>query len=80
MVGHRVGLVNPTLRKHAGRALGGITAVGIGAIGGPVGIAIAGGTWVLGEVSGEVTTRAMAHHQSTRDRKRVPVSIGVDPA
>ncbi len=58
-VGHHLGLVDPAVRKQTGRALGGLTALGIGALGGPVGIVIAGGTWMLGEVSGEVAVRAL---------------------
>jgi len=77
--GHRVGLVNPSVRKHAGRALGGMTAIGIGALGGPVGIAVAGGTWILGELGGEITTRALANQQSFRERERTTVKAAIDP-
>ena len=66
--GDRVGLGNPTTRKSAGKTLGGLTAVLIGALGGPLGIAVAGGTWVLGEVGGEVTARILAKKQSLRLR------------
>lgn len=77
--GHHVGLVNPNVRKQAGRALGGMTAIGIGALGGPVGIAVAGGTWILGELGGEVTTRALANQQSLRERERTTVKVAIDP-
>jgi len=73
VVGHRFGLVNPNTRKKTGRALGGTTAIVIGAIGGPAGIAIAGGAWFLGELSGEVTARAISTHQLRR--KRQPTTV-----
>ena len=60
-IGHHVGLCDPKVRKQTGRALGGLTAVGIGALGGPVGMAIAGGTWLLGEIGSEVTAKAIAY-------------------
>lgn len=53
--GHHAGLTDPDERKKAGRAVGGITALGIGAVGGPAGIAIAGGVWAIGEFAGEVS-------------------------
>ncbi len=53
--GHHVGLTNPDERRKAGRAVGGMTALGIGAVGGPLGIAVAGGIWTIGEVAGEVS-------------------------
>lgn len=80
VVGHLVGLVNPRLRKQANRALGGMTAMGIGALGGPVGIAVAAGTLMLGEIGGEATVRALAHQQSLRDLDRTTVKVVVDPA
>jgi hypothetical protein len=69
-VGHHLGLSDPKVRKNTGRALGGVTAVGIGALGGPVGMAIAGGTWVLGEIGSEVTCRALAYDRQSRELKR----------
>ncbi len=53
--GHHVGLTDPDERKRAGRAVGGITALGIGAIGGPMGIAVAGSIWAIGELAGEAS-------------------------
>ena len=53
--GHHVGLTDPDGRKRAGRAVGGATAMGIGAAGGPIGIAVAGGVWAIGEFAGEVS-------------------------
>ncbi|NND97304.1 MAG: lecithin retinol acyltransferase family protein [Pirellulaceae bacterium] len=53
--GHHIGLRDPKQRRHAGRAVGGMTALGIGAIGGPAGIAVAGTIWVVGEVAGEAS-------------------------
>jgi len=59
-VGCHVGLADPVLRKRTGQALGGMTALGIGAFAGPAGIALAGGSWLLGEISGEVMSRAIS--------------------
>ncbi|MGI9473250.1 MAG: lecithin retinol acyltransferase family protein [Rubripirellula sp.] len=53
--GHHVGFRDPQRRKQAGRAVGMATALGVGACGGPVGIAVSGGLWAAGEVAGEVT-------------------------
>ncbi len=72
MVGHHVGLKNPVTRKHTGRLLGGAVAVGVGAlasaslVAAPVGIAIAGGTWCVGELTGEVATRWLDRCQAKR--------------
>ncbi len=72
MVGHHVGLQNPVLRKATGRALGGAVAVGVGALAStslmaaPLGIAIAGGTWCVGELTGEVATRWLDRCQTKR--------------
>ena len=56
--GHHVGLTSPKHRKRAGRAVGGVTAVGLGALAGPAGIVVAGGVWAFGEVAGEMTSGA----------------------
>tara|TARA_R110002049_G_scaffold4601_2_gene31731 strand:+ start:16333 stop:17157 length:825 start_codon:yes stop_codon:yes gene_type:complete len=53
--GHHVGLVDPKTRKHAGRAVGGITSLGVGALGGPVGVIVAGTAWAAGELAGEAS-------------------------
>ena len=55
--GHHIGLRDPKQRRQAGRAVGGLTALGIGALGGPLGIAVAGSIWVAGEVAGEASCR-----------------------
>ncbi len=56
--GHHVGLRDPQRRKHVSRAVGVTTAMSVGAIGGPVGIAVAGALWCVGEVAGELTQAA----------------------
>ncbi len=64
--GHHVGLTNPEHRKQAGRAVGGMTALGVGALGGPLGIAIAGGIWAVGELAGEVSSGAFEKARGRR--------------
>lgn len=49
--GHHVGLSNPRARDRAGRICGGVTALGIGAFAGPVGVGMAGGMWAAGELA-----------------------------
>ncbi len=56
--GHHLGLTDPEQRRQAGRAVGGMTAIGIGAVGGPIGVAVAGSIWAIGEVAGEVSRGA----------------------
>lgn len=65
-VGHHVGLTDPEERKKAGRAAGGMTALGIGAVGGPLGMAVAGGIWTVGEVAGEVSRSLYEKARSQR--------------
>ena len=55
--GHHLGLRDPVRRRQAGRAVGSATALGIGSLGGPLGIAVAGGIWVAGELAGEASRR-----------------------
>lgn len=55
--GHHLGIRDPVQRRHAGRAIGSATALGIGSLGGPLGIAVAGGLWVAGELAGEASRR-----------------------
>lgn len=50
--GHHVGLADPRDRQRAGRVAGAATAVGVGAIAGPVGAGVAGGLWAAGELAG----------------------------
>ena len=52
--GHHLGLTSPVERRKAGRAVGGVTALSVGAVGGPVGVALAGSLWAVGEVAGEI--------------------------
>lgn len=52
--GHHVGLRDPQQRRKAGRAIGATTALGVGAVSGPVGIAIAGSLWAAGQWGGEL--------------------------
>lgn len=53
--GHHVGLKDPVKRRQAGMAVGSLAALGIGSVSGPVGIAVAGGIWVAGELAGEAS-------------------------
>ncbi len=55
--GHHVGLTDPEKRKQTGRFVGGVTALGVGSLGGPVGLAVAGGIWAAGELAGEVSRK-----------------------
>ena len=50
--GHHVGLTDPRDRQRAGRMAGAATAVGLGALAGPVGAGVAGGLWAAGELAG----------------------------
>ena len=67
--GHHVGLEDPEKRRHVGRALGGATAVGIGAVGGPAGMLVAGGIWMAGEFAGKVSRYAYEKAQQRRKVK-----------
>jgi hypothetical protein len=69
--GHHVGLRDPQHRKHAGRAVGITTALGVGACAGPVGAAVSGGLWAVGELAGEMTRAA---YEQVRQRRREPDS------
>ena len=64
--GHHVGLRDPKQRRNAGRAVGSMTALSLGAIGGPVGIAVAGSLWVAGELAGEASNKV---YEQVRDRR-----------
>ena len=63
--GHHVGLTNPKQRKQAGRAVGGATALACGALGGPIGILVAGGLWAVGEVASEASHKAYENARQT---------------
>ena len=63
--GHHVGLRDPESRRKAGRAVGGVTAVGFGALGGPLGIAVAGTIWATGEFAGEASCQV---YEQLRER------------
>ncbi|MGB7325627.1 MAG: lecithin retinol acyltransferase family protein, partial [Rubripirellula sp.] len=65
--GHHIGLRDPKLRRNAGRAVGSVTAMSLGAIGGPFGIAVAGGLWVAGELAGEASNQV--YKQVRQQRK-----------
>ena len=64
--GHHVGLVDPNVRKNAGRAIGGLTALGIGALRGPIGIIAGGGLWAAGELAGEASQVAYDRVRTAR--------------
>ena len=64
--GHHVGLVDPKIRKSAGRAVGGLTSLGVGAMAGPMGALVAGGIWAAGEVAGEASGIAYRRVRSAR--------------
>lgn len=66
--GHHVGLRDPKKRRRASRAVGATTAITVGAIGGPVGMAVAGGIWCVGEVAGEVS---QAVYERAREKRRM---------
>ncbi len=65
-MGHHVGLRDAQRRRTAGRAVGMATSLGVGVLGGPAGVAMAGGLWVAGEVVGEVSR---ASYEQVRRRK-----------
>ncbi|MGI9470777.1 MAG: lecithin retinol acyltransferase family protein, partial [Rubripirellula sp.] len=52
---HLLGVRDATHRRRAGRAVGMATSMGLGALGGPLGVAVAGGLWVAGEVVAEAS-------------------------
>ena len=64
--GHHIGLRDPEQRRQAGRAVGGVAALGVGVLGGPIGMAVAGTMWVAGEVAGEASCRA---YEKVRERR-----------
>ncbi len=64
--GHHIGLRDPDQRRKAGRAVGGFAALGIGAMSGPLGIAVAGSIWVAGEIAGEASSQAYERLRSKR--------------
>ena len=59
--GHHVGLRDPRQRKRAGRVVGFTTALGVGAIAGPTGVAFAGGVWAVSELVAEASRQAIDH-------------------
>ncbi|WP_218933883.1 lecithin retinol acyltransferase family protein [Rubripirellula lacrimiformis] len=67
--GHHIGLRDPQRRKQASRAVGVTTAMSIGALGGPVGVAVAGGLWCVGEVAGEMSQAAYERARLRRTRR-----------
>ena len=67
--GHQVGLRDPLHRKQASRAVGMATALGVGASGGPAGVAVAGGLWAVGELAGELS-RLSYRQLRARQRRR----------
>ncbi|WP_186776074.1 lecithin retinol acyltransferase family protein [Rubripirellula reticaptiva] len=76
--GHHVGLRNTKQRKQASRAVGATTALSIGALGGPVGIAVAGGLWCAGEVAGELSQAAYENVRSRRPKSGPNPNPGPD--
>lgn len=64
--GHHVGLVDPNVRRNAGRAVGSLATLGIGAIGGPIGVVVAGGIWAAGELAGEASRVAYDRVRASR--------------
>ncbi len=67
--GHHLGLRDPNQRRNASRAVGSMTALSLGAIGGPVGIALAGSLWVAGELAGEASNKV---YEQVRERRLAP--------
>ncbi|MGB7325539.1 MAG: hypothetical protein WBD31_11765, partial [Rubripirellula sp.] len=68
--GHHIGLRDPKQRRNAGRAVGSVTAMSLGAIGGPIGIAVAGGLWVAGELAGEASHQVYKQVRQQRNSSR----------
>lgn len=64
--GHHVGLTDPSRRKQAGMAVGSVAALGIGSMGGPVGLAVAGGVWVAGELAAEASRKTYEQVRAKR--------------
>lgn len=67
--GQHIGLRDPEQRRQAGRAVGGATALGLGALGGPLGMAVAGTIWVAGEVAGEASCRVYEQMRQQRSER-----------
>ncbi len=74
--GHWVGAGDEQQRRTAGRFVGVVTSIGVGAMGGPVGAAIAGGLWVAGEVMGEASRAGYEKIRETRVSDR---DLGLSP-
>ncbi len=71
--GHHVGLRDPQHRRKAARAVGSMTAIGLGTIGGPAGIVVAGGLWVAGELAGEASNRIYRQVRQQRKKTAPPI-------
>ena len=65
--GHHVGLSDPRARDRAGRICGGVTALGLGALAGPVGVGMAGGMWAAGELASRFGRRTYDDIRRRRD-------------
>ena len=66
--GHHVGLANPTHRRRAGQIVGGVTAIGVGSLAGPVGLGVAGGMWLAGELASQVSRHSYQRLRKTERR------------
>ena len=59
------------------------TSLGIGAFGGPAGVAVAGGLWVAGEMVGEVSragyeqirSRKVSRNRATQPIRDIPINL-----
>jgi hypothetical protein len=67
--GHHIGIRDPQHRKRAARAVGVAAAAGVGACGGPVGMAVAGGIWAAGEFAGEASRATYEKLRQSRREK-----------
>ena len=83
VVGHHFGVRDPRRRRAAGRAVGMATSLGVGALGGPGGVAVAGGLWVAGEMVGEVSragyeqirSRKVSRNRATQPIRDIPINL-----
>jgi hypothetical protein len=75
--GHHVGLRDPKKRRQVSRAVGATTAITVGAIGGPIGMAVAGGIWCVGEVASELSQTA--YERVRRQRRLAVIDESADP-
>ncbi len=76
--GQHVGLADPRHRRQAGRIVGGVTAIGVGSLAGPVGLGLAGGVWAASELASHAGRRA--YNRLRKSRPGSTPRLALEPA